>query len=53
MILRNAGIDPAPGRAGPAWAEFLRAQAQAILARDLLHLDTLTLHRLYAFIRHR
>jgi putative transposase len=48
-ILRNAGIDPAPRRAGPSWPEFLRAQAHAILACDLLHVDTITLHRLYAF----
>jgi putative transposase len=33
-ILRNAGIDPAPRRASPSWAEFLRAQAHAILACD-------------------
>src|SRR4249919_2062317 len=25
-ILRNAGIDPAPRRAGPAWSQFLRSQ---------------------------
>ena len=31
-ILRNAGIDPAPRRSGPAWSQFLRSQAQAILA---------------------
>jgi hypothetical protein len=48
-ILHSAGIDPSTRRAGPSWTEFLRAQAHAILACDLFHLDTLTLHRLYAF----
>jgi putative transposase len=48
-ILHTAGIDPAPRRAGPTWAQFLHTQAQAILACDLFHLDTITLHRLYAF----
>jgi putative transposase len=48
-ILNTAGIDPAPRRAGPSWTEFLQAQAHAILACDLFHLDTLTLRRLYAF----
>src|SRR5512132_4005011 len=38
-----------PERAGPSWAQFLRAQAHGILACDLLHLDTISLHRLYAF----
>src|SRR5215470_11716750 len=33
-ILKNAGIDPAPRRTGPAWSLFLRSQAEAILACD-------------------
>jgi putative transposase len=48
-ILHDAGLDPSARRAGPSWAEFLRAQAHGILACDLFHLDTITLHRLYAF----
>src|SRR5512135_1212035 len=32
-ILKNAGIDPAPRRAAPTWSQFLRSQADAILAR--------------------
>jgi putative transposase len=32
QILKNAGIDPAPRREGPGRAEFLRSQAQGILA---------------------
>ena len=48
-ILHTAGIDPSTRRAGPSWTEFLRAQSHAILACDLFHVDTITLHRLYAF----
>jgi hypothetical protein len=45
-ILHTAGVDPSPRRAGPSWTEFLLAQAHAILACDLFHLDTITLRRL-------
>jgi hypothetical protein len=48
-ILNAAGIDPSTRRSGPTWAQFLQAQAHAILACDLFHLDTITLTRLYAF----
>src|SRR4051794_32293320 len=48
-ILRQGGIDPSLRRAGSTWRQFLHAQAQVILACDLFHLDTITLHRLYAF----
>ena len=32
-FLKKAGIDPAPRQSGPAWSQFLRSQAEAILAR--------------------
>jgi putative transposase len=48
-ILDSSGVDPSPRRAGPSWTEFLGAQAHAILACDLIHLDTITLRRLYVF----
>jgi transposase len=40
-ILKNAGIDPAPRRDGPGWAEFLRSQAQGLLALDFFTADLL------------
>jgi hypothetical protein len=29
-VLRGAGIDPAPRRAGPTWRQFLRTQASGV-----------------------
>jgi hypothetical protein len=41
QILKSAGIDPAPHRNGPGWADFLRSQAQGILALDFFTADLL------------
>ncbi|MFE0151048.1 integrase core domain-containing protein [Nonomuraea sp. NPDC059007] len=53
-ILHAAGIDPAPLRAGPSWRQFLTAQAHAIIACDLVVVETILLKRLYVlvFIEH-
>jgi putative transposase len=40
-ILKKAGIDPAPGRSVPTWPQFLRSQAEAILACDFFTADLL------------
>jgi transposase len=40
-ILKNAGIDPAPRRTDPTWPQFLRSQAEAILACDFFTADLL------------
>jgi putative transposase len=48
-ILKRAGIDPCPRRSSPIWAEFLRSQAQGILACDFFYCDTVLLTRLYCF----
>ena len=41
QILKDAGISPARRRDGPGWAEFLRSQAQAMLALDFFTADLL------------
>jgi transposase InsO family protein len=53
-ILKNAGIDPAPRRADPAWPQFLRSQAEAILACDFFTADLLNGTQVYvlAVIEH-
>ncbi len=46
-MLKDAGIDPAPRRAGQTWRRFLAGQATTILAADFFHVDTVFLRRLY------
>jgi putative transposase len=50
QILHDAGIDPAPRRAGPTWKQFLTAQARGIIAADFVHVDTVLLRRICALI---
>ncbi len=54
QILKEAGIDPAPRRAGQTWRAFLAGQATTILAVDFFHVDTVFPQRLYElfFIEH-
>ena len=54
QIPERAGIDPAPRRDGPGWAEFLRSQAQGILALDFFTADLLNGTKVYvlAVIEH-
>ncbi|WP_116200503.1 integrase core domain-containing protein [Amycolatopsis circi] len=49
-ILKANGIDPAPQRATVTWANFLRAQAEAILAMDFIETITLTGARQYILV---
>ena len=53
-LLRRSGFGPAPRRGGPSWAEFLRAQAQGIVACDFFTVETVWLRTLYVlfFIEH-
>jgi putative transposase len=40
-ILKASGINPARQRTGPTWSQFLRSQAEAILACDFFTVDLL------------
>jgi hypothetical protein len=38
---------PSPNRRGPSWSEFLKAQAETMLACDFFTVDTVLLRRLF------
>jgi putative transposase len=40
-ILKKTGIGPAPRRTGPGWSQFLRSQAEAVMAGDFFTADLL------------
>lgn len=46
-ILKEAGIDPAPGRSAMTWASFLRSQAEALVACDFFETVTLSGTRVF------
>jgi putative transposase len=46
-LLRRHGLGPAPRRTGPTWAQFLRAQAEGIVACDFFTVETIRLKTLY------
>ena len=49
-VLRRLRVPPAPERGHDAWRQFLRAQAETMLACDFFHVDcAVTLRRVYVF----
>jgi transposase InsO family protein len=46
-LLTDAGLGPAGQRGGPSWREFIRSQAQSMIACDFSTVDTFALRRIY------
>jgi transposase InsO family protein len=49
-LLRTAHLGPALRRTGPTWTEFLRAQADSIIACDFFTVETAWLRTLYVLV---
>ena len=49
-LLRSARLGPAPRRTGPSWTQFLRAQAQGVIACDFFTVETAWLRTLYVLL---
>jgi putative transposase len=47
QILRQEQLGPAGKRKGPTWRQFLRTQAETVIAVDFFTVDTVWLQRLY------
>jgi len=52
-ILKDAGIEPAPRRQDPGWAEFLRVRAASILECDFLTVQHYNEHRPHRSLEQR
>jgi putative transposase len=50
QVLTDTGIDPVPERASSTWAQFLRSQAEVLLACDFFETVTLTGARMYVLV---
>jgi putative transposase len=49
-LLRTSRLGPAPRRTGPSWTQFLRAQAQGVVACDFFTVETAWLRTLYVLL---
>jgi putative transposase len=49
-LLLREGLGPAPRRVGPSWSEFLRSQAEGILACDFFTVETMFLRTFYVLL---
>jgi putative transposase len=49
-LLRTARLGPAPRRTGPSWTQFLRSQAQGVVACDFFTVETAWLRTLYVLL---
>src|SRR5450759_902822 len=49
-LLRTARLGPAPRRTGPSWTQFLRSQAQGVMACDFFTVETAWLQTLYVLL---
>jgi hypothetical protein len=46
-ILVAGGLGPAGTRGGTAWGDFIRRQAESMIACDFFTVDTISLRRIY------